>query len=236
MDTIRIALGCTPTCIALKAISTTPIIGIDRRAANPRRTNHRRNGMKLSRRCSDTAARSLDHSVPARPADLTTLPQRTNSLPIKPCKASGGGWSVASDRENSNGREPLNAIPPCVTDQVGNRFDRQRGIDGQDERNADHQRDRREKGKSRRAPAANEYQPGIRSKRRRRQDNSESDQQQRQSRGIFGCRQDAVQIGPPLPQYAIKERKHAGMHKACDGKCANQQRRPDRPGGGRTTR
>src|SRR5215469_11020075 len=64
------------------------------------------------------------------------------------------------------------------------------------------------------------------------QDNSESDQQQRQSRGIFGCRQDAVQIGPPLPQYAIRERKHAGMHKACDGKCANQQRRPDRPGGG----
>ena len=125
MDTIRIALGCTPTCIALKAISTTPIIGIDRRAANQRRTNHRRNGMKSSRRCSDTAARSLDHSVPARPADLTTLPQRINSLPIKPCKASGGGWSVASDRENSNGREPLNAIPPCVTDQVGNRFDRQ---------------------------------------------------------------------------------------------------------------
>src|SRR4029077_3369979 len=75
MDTIRIALGCTPICITSKAISTMPIIGIDRRAANQQRTNYLPNGMRLSRRCWGTAARSrsfgtgqagrLDHLAPA---------------------------------------------------------------------------------------------------------------------------------------------------------------------------
>src|ERR1700751_3840524 len=75
MDMMRIALGCTPICIASKAISTMPIIGIDRRGANQQRTNYRRNGMRLSLRCSGTAARPrsfgtgkagrLDHLAPA---------------------------------------------------------------------------------------------------------------------------------------------------------------------------
>ncbi len=44
------ALGCTPICIASKAIWIMPVIGIDRRGANQQRTTYRRNGMKSSRR------------------------------------------------------------------------------------------------------------------------------------------------------------------------------------------
>src|SRR6516225_3738375 len=62
MDTIRIALGYTPTSTASKATWIMPIIGIDRRAANQRRMNCRRNGTKSSRRSWDTGARSFDLS------------------------------------------------------------------------------------------------------------------------------------------------------------------------------
>src|SRR6516164_1834386 len=71
MDTIRIALGCTPTSTASKATWIMPTIGIDRRDANQRRMNCRRNGTKSSRRSWDTDARSFD---------LLEFPRRSHLL------------------------------------------------------------------------------------------------------------------------------------------------------------